>query len=58
VRDKTRESYSHLLRNLEALLGNTALDDISSQGLYEFLLLLTEGRSRLEYYLERVEKNE
>ena len=31
VRDKTRESYGHLLKNLEALLGDHALDGISSQ---------------------------
>lgn len=46
VREKTRESYSYLFRNLEALLGDTAIDDISSQDLYQFLLLLTEGCAR------------
>lgn len=46
VREKTRESYSHVFRNLEALLGVTAIDDISSQDLYQFLLLLTEGCAR------------
>jgi hypothetical protein len=30
VREKTRESYGHLLRSLEALLGDTALDEVSS----------------------------
>ncbi|OPY59971.1 MAG: hypothetical protein A4E57_04606 [Syntrophorhabdaceae bacterium PtaU1.Bin034] len=45
-REKTRESYSYLFRNLEALLGDTAIDDISSQDLYQFLLLLTEGCAR------------
>ncbi len=28
VRDKTRDSYGHLLRNLEGLLGDTVLDDV------------------------------
>ena len=46
ARGKTRESYGHLFRNLEALLGDAALGDISSQDLYQFLLLLTEGRAR------------
>ena len=31
VRSKTRESYEHTLRNLEALLGDHVLDGISSQ---------------------------
>jgi integrase/recombinase XerD len=46
VQNKTRESYGHLFRNLEALLGNTEIDHISSQDLYQFLLLLTEGRAK------------
>ena len=46
VRSKTRESYGHLLKNLEALLGDHALDGISSQDLYQFLILLTEGRAK------------
>jgi integrase/recombinase XerD len=46
VREKTRESYGHLLRNLEALLGDAALDEVSYQDLYQFLLLLTEGRAK------------
>ena len=53
VREKTRESYGHLFRNLGALLGDAALGDVSSQDLYEFLLLLTEGcaksTARLRY---------
>lgn len=35
-----------MFRNLEALLGDTAIDDVSSQDLYQFLLLLTEGCAR------------
>jgi len=46
AKEKTRESYGHLFRNMEALLGDAALVDISSQDLYQFLLLLTEGRAR------------
>ncbi len=46
VRERTRESYGHMFRNLGALLGNTMFDEISSQDLYQFLLLLTEGRAR------------
>jgi hypothetical protein len=46
VREKTRESYGYLFRNLESLLGTVGLHDVSSQDLYEFLLLLTEGRSK------------
>lgn len=46
VREKTRESYGHLFRNLGELLGDAALGDVSSQDLYEFLLLLTEGRAK------------
>jgi integrase len=44
--DKTRKSYGHLFRNLEALLGDTTLSSVSSQDLYQFLLLLTEGLAR------------
>ena len=31
MKDKTRESYGHLFRNLEALLGDAAVENISSQ---------------------------
>ena len=46
VRDKTRESYGHLLRNLEVLLGDRVLESIGSQDLYQFLITLTEGRAK------------
>jgi integrase/recombinase XerD len=46
ARDKTRESYSHLLKNLETLLGDHALECIGSQDLYQFLITLTEGRAK------------
>ena len=46
AKEKTRESYDHLFRNMEALLGDAAFGEISSQDLYQLLLLLTEGRAR------------
>ena len=46
ARDKTRESYSHLLRNLEARFSDCVLDSIASQDLYQFLITLTEGRAK------------
>jgi hypothetical protein len=46
VRDKTRESYGHPLRNLEVLLGDRVLESIGSQDLYQFLITLTEGRAK------------
>ena len=46
AKEKTRESYGYLFRSMEALLGNTMIESISSQDLYQFLLLLTEGRAR------------
>lgn len=33
ARNKTRESYGHVFRNLEAFLGDAALGDISFQDL-------------------------
>ncbi len=46
MKDKTQESYDHVFRNLEALLGDAVVEDISSHDLYQFLLLLTEGRAK------------
>ncbi|MGD0229946.1 MAG: site-specific integrase [Syntrophorhabdales bacterium] len=46
AKEKTRESYGYLFRNMEALLGDVVVEDVSSQDLYQFLLLLTEGRAR------------
>ncbi|MGD0231177.1 MAG: site-specific integrase [Syntrophorhabdales bacterium] len=46
AKEKTRESYGYLFRNMEALLGNASLDELSSQDIYQFLLVLTEGRAR------------
>jgi integrase len=46
AKEKTRESYGYLFRNLETLLEDGPLDAISPQDLYQFLLLLTEGRAR------------
>jgi hypothetical protein len=47
AKEKTRESCGHLLRSLEALLGDAALDEVSSQALCQFLLLLTEGAGQI-----------
>ncbi len=46
AKEKIRESYGYLFRNIEALLGNASLDELSPQDIYQFLLLLTEGRAR------------
>lgn len=46
VQNRTKENYAYLFRNLEALLGDKTLENISSQDLYQFLLLVTEGCAR------------
>jgi len=46
AKEKTRESYGYLFRNLEALIEDGPLDAILAQDLYQFLLLVTEGRAR------------
>ena len=46
AKEKTRESYGYLFRNLETLLEDGPLDAIRAQDLYQFLLLVTEGRAR------------
>jgi len=46
ARDKTRESYSHLLKNLEARFSDCVLESIGSHDLYQFLITLTEGRAK------------
>lgn len=46
AKERTRESYGYLFQNLATLLGDTAFADITAQDLYQFLLLLTEGRAR------------
>lgn len=51
AKKKTRESYDYVFRNMEALLGKIMFEDISAQDLYQFLLLLTEGRARATAYL-------
>ena len=38
AKEKTRESYGYLFRNLETLLDNVPLEAISPQDLYQFLL--------------------
>jgi Phage integrase, N-terminal SAM-like domain len=46
VRDKTRESYGHLLKNVESVFGKRVLESIGSHDLYQFLITLTEGRAK------------
>ena len=46
ARDKTRESYGHLLKNVEPVFGDRALESIGSHELYQFLITLTEGRAK------------
>jgi integrase/recombinase XerD len=46
TREKTRESYAYLLRNLEMLFGETAMDAISAEDIQQFLLIVTDGRAR------------
>ena len=46
ARDKTLESYRHLLRNLEARFSDCVLESIGSHDLYQFLITLTEGRAK------------
>ena len=46
AKEKTRKSYGYLFRNLETLLEDGPLEAMSPQDLYQFLLLLTEGRAR------------
>ncbi len=46
AKEKTWESYGYLFRNLETLLEDGPLDAVWAQDLYQFLLLLTEGRAR------------
>jgi integrase len=46
AREKTRESYAYLLRNLEALFGDTTVEAVSAEDIHRFLLIVTDGRAR------------
>ena len=46
MRKKTRESYAYLLRNLETLFGETAVDAVTPEDIHQFLLIVTDGRAR------------
>jgi site-specific recombinase XerD len=46
AREKTRESYAYLLRNLETFFGETALEAIRAENIHQFLLTVTDGRAR------------
>ena len=47
VRQKTRDGYRYLIRNFEALFGDSPVEAISSEDIYRFLLILTEGRTKV-----------
>ncbi|MGD0238546.1 MAG: site-specific integrase [Syntrophorhabdales bacterium] len=46
AREKTRESYAYLLRNLETLFGETTVEAVSGEDIHQFLLIVTDGRAR------------
>lgn len=46
AREKTRESYAYLLRSLETLFGEKAMDAIAAEDINQFLLGVTSGRAR------------
>lgn len=46
AREKTRESYAYLLRTLEMLFGEKAMDATSAEDIHQFLLSVTSGRAR------------
>jgi len=47
VRQTTRDGYRYLIRNFEALFGDSPVEAISSEDIYQFLLILTEGRTKV-----------
>jgi integrase/recombinase XerD len=47
VRQNTRDGYRYLIRNFEALFGDSPVEAISSEDIYQFLLILTEGRTKV-----------
>ncbi len=46
AREKTRESYNYLLRNLEAHCGEKAVDAICADDIQQLLLTVTGGRAK------------
>jgi integrase/recombinase XerD len=46
AREKTRESYNYLLRNLDARFGEKAVDAICADDIQQLLLTVTGGRAR------------
>jgi len=46
AREKTRESYAYLLRNLESFFGEKAMDAISAEDIHQLLFAMTSGRAR------------
>ena len=47
VRQNTRDGYRYLIRNFEALFGDSPVEAVSSEDIYQFLLILTEGRTKV-----------
>ena len=46
VRQKTQNSYRYLIHNFETLFGDSLVEAISSEDIYQFLLIVTEGRAK------------
>jgi hypothetical protein len=46
VRQKTQDSYRYLIHNFETLFGDSLLEAITSEDIYQFLLIVTEGRAK------------
>jgi len=46
IRKKTQDSYRYLVHNFETLFGDSLVEAISSEDIYQFLLIVTEGRAK------------
>ncbi len=46
VRQKTRHGCRYLIRNFEMLFGDPHVEEISREDIYQFLLIMTEGRTK------------
>jgi len=46
AREKMRESYAYLLRNLETFFGEKAMDAVSAEDIHQLLFAVTNGRAR------------
>jgi integrase/recombinase XerD len=45
-RQKTRNSYHHVIGNFETLFGDSRAETMTSEDVYQFLLIMTEGRAK------------